>query len=81
MATGTFNQNSLRKNILEPLKKTSSKGLKNLNLEYVMFFCEIFYFILTTLFAHVTPNSSTQLAFCLTHEHVAHGNEPTCQFT
>ena len=39
------------------------------------------WFFLTTLFAHVTPNSSTQLVFYLTHEHVAHGNEPTCQFT
>ena len=38
-------------------------------------------FFLTTLFAHVTPNSSTQLVFYLTHEHVAHGDEPTCQFT
>ena len=41
----------------------------------------ILIFFLTTLFAHVTPYSSTQLVFYLTHEHVAHGNEPTCQFT
>ena len=42
MATDTFNQNSLCKKILEPLIKTSSKGLKNLNLAYIMLlFCEM----------------------------------------
>ena len=42
MVTSTFNQNSLHKKILEPLIKTSRKGLKNLNLAYIMLlFCEI----------------------------------------
>ena len=41
MATGTFNQNSLRKKILEPLIKTSSKGLKNLNFADMFLFCEM----------------------------------------
>ena len=38
-------------------------------------------FFLTTLFAQVTPNSLTHLVFYLTHEHVAHGDKLTCQFT
>ena len=38
-------------------------------------------FFLTTLFAHVTPNSLTQLVFYLTHEYVTHGDKLTCQFT
>ena len=36
MATGTFTQNSLHKKILEPLKKSSRKGLKDLNLPYMI---------------------------------------------
>ena len=32
-------------------------------------------------FAHVAPNCLNSTCFYFTHEHVAHGNEPTCQFT
>ena len=36
MATGTFSQNSLHEKIQEPSINTSRKGLKNVNLAYIM---------------------------------------------